>query len=457
MLIRVTDNTTTIPGNLGLDPFIPRSIDITTNALFSVSLTLSLISAFGTLLAQQWLVSYKQVPAGVPNGPGDRSLRHHRAKTWGLRGVVETFLPTLLQFALLVFMVGFLLFLRDLDTTLAIPNFALIVAGGGAFLFSVVLSLCDKFCPYQSPLSSIIRFMWWTGINPVIALVSLLRTLQDTPPRFWLPLLGRIITQKQLSLRERRLALWKTLGLAGTNLFNQCFQANLSSEDIPQDRKDKLQMRFVRKTLENTSTRELLLTTAANIPLLTSSQLDLLEQSPRSSHSQRLRGLASTGGSSGERNTFLRAFTHVLMAESLDGLGTSWTSQTSTTFIAGTNVHIRNPHDPRSVVTCSLAGIAIVHLAQRSDDDIPQESKDNQGKAQLEFLSQAVTRDGMPELQDDHASALGMVAWTAVARARGVLNTEMDSMFEWKPWWLVFAGNWVVVALTVKAVYRAFW
>lgn len=159
LLVQGADNSTMTPADLLAPPFTPSHVNWVVNQLFSTSLTLSLLASFGALVAQQWIVHYtRQTPGASDGGRWDRERKFEGAQRWKLQEVVEMLLSILLQAALFVFIVGFIIFLRDLGWPVALPNLILIIIGPIAFIASTLLSSWDPFCPFQTPFTTIAVF-----------------------------------------------------------------------------------------------------------------------------------------------------------------------------------------------------------------------------------------------------------------------------------------------------------
>lgn len=158
MLVQRADNATLTQADLRPPPAEVTAIAIVTNTLFSLSLALSLLSAFGALLGQQWIIYYGRPTAYAKDGIGLEAARKlHGAEEWKLSVVLELVLPTILQIAVIVFMVGFVVFLYHLNRIVAIANLAFSGLGGLGFLAITCLASWDPFCPFQTPISSFLR------------------------------------------------------------------------------------------------------------------------------------------------------------------------------------------------------------------------------------------------------------------------------------------------------------
>ncbi|KAG8976684.1 hypothetical protein FRB90_009069, partial [Tulasnella sp. 427] len=133
--------------------FTPPSAIYPINVLFSMSLTLALLSSFLAVLGQQWLVHYrKRSGGGVEHQRWEQLRRYLGAKRWGLDLVLDHILPTLLQIGLIIFCVSFIMFLGTLS-----PCLSYVVAApmGLAAAAVVVTALCAAWD------------QWFLSIRPV--------------------------------------------------------------------------------------------------------------------------------------------------------------------------------------------------------------------------------------------------------------------------------------------------
>lgn len=157
LLVLRTDNTTLTSPDLDPPPFSPSSDSIRINQYFSASLTCSLLAAFGALLGQQWLIFYKKrSTGGLEKERWDEQRKLDGTERWHMKGLLEIVLPTLLQVALFIFMVGLISFLGSLSSRVALPNTILALLGAAAFLVTLALALWDPYCPFQTSLAKLL-------------------------------------------------------------------------------------------------------------------------------------------------------------------------------------------------------------------------------------------------------------------------------------------------------------
>lgn len=123
------------------------------NSLFFLSLVLSLSAAMFGILAKQWLREYMQwnLPLGSPRqNVLVRQIRVVAWEEWRVPAIIAS-IPALLELAMVLFVIGLVILLWTLDSTVAI----IITIAVSAFLAAAsaftLLPLLYKRCPYKSP------------------------------------------------------------------------------------------------------------------------------------------------------------------------------------------------------------------------------------------------------------------------------------------------------------------
>ncbi|CAE6420605.1 unnamed protein product [Rhizoctonia solani] len=127
------------------------------NGLWFLALVISLTTALITMLAKEWIHAYI---ASQPPSPHAHALLHQARLNglhkWHALHIIDL-LPTTLHFALLLFLIGLVIYLRELDYLLA----NLVAAFSGAtFLFYVAtttFSSISQFCPFATQVSGYIQ------------------------------------------------------------------------------------------------------------------------------------------------------------------------------------------------------------------------------------------------------------------------------------------------------------
>lgn len=162
------DNTTLTESDLGPPPFSASSGDVRINRLLSISLTISLLASFGTLLAQQWIAHFKrETHRGPEMDRWEKRRRLDGARRWKLETIVELVLPTIMQAALVVFLIGLIDLLGSLSGSVALPNLILACCGAGAFIVSILCSVWDPYCPFQTSLPKILSYPIRIGVTQI--------------------------------------------------------------------------------------------------------------------------------------------------------------------------------------------------------------------------------------------------------------------------------------------------
>ena len=126
--------------------------------LFS-SLAASLLAAFGAMLGKQWLNRYSQVEThgSLVKRGRDRQRKMSGMATWRFKFVLEC-LPLMLQGALLLLGCALSKYLFTVDHLIAWVVFGFTASGLLFYMIINTAAIASYNCPYQTPLSLIIRF-----------------------------------------------------------------------------------------------------------------------------------------------------------------------------------------------------------------------------------------------------------------------------------------------------------
>ncbi|KAG8981326.1 hypothetical protein FRB90_007332, partial [Tulasnella sp. 427] len=155
LLLRlVTGDNTTIRSadDLPSTTFAPSAGVVPVNVLFSLSLTLAIISAFLAVLGQQWLVYYRKQSGGGPESQRWEQLRRYLgAERWHMREVLDLVLPALLQSALVIFCVAFAISSRSLSNTVYYTVSCPMMVAAATLLLTDVVAVWDNWCPFKAP------------------------------------------------------------------------------------------------------------------------------------------------------------------------------------------------------------------------------------------------------------------------------------------------------------------
>jgi len=159
VLIHKIDNTTfgnnapTIPQWSGP----PRAIT-QVQAILYASLAAALLSAFLAMLGKQWLNKYASTDmrGSAVERSQNRQQKLDGIVAWYFDHVMES-LPLMLQVALLLLGCALSLYLREIDTTIALVVLGVTSFGIAFYIFIVIAGTASVSCPYQTPGAHILR------------------------------------------------------------------------------------------------------------------------------------------------------------------------------------------------------------------------------------------------------------------------------------------------------------
>ncbi|KAF9045484.1 hypothetical protein BJ165DRAFT_165295 [Panaeolus papilionaceus] len=136
--------------------YIPPPAILWINGLLFVSLTFSLVGAFGTILAKGWVSQFIPVSAGLPmNDACNRHRRFFGDDQRHLRTVINT-LPITLHVAFYLFFGGLVTLLFQDDPRIAVVVTALIAATMLLYLGCSMRPILNPQSPFRTPLSSLL-------------------------------------------------------------------------------------------------------------------------------------------------------------------------------------------------------------------------------------------------------------------------------------------------------------
>lgn len=142
--------------------------DIRVNTLWTVSLSLTLLSAFMAITAQQWI---RRIPRprqmAVRDAVRLRQFRHDGLVNWQVPTIIS-FLPVVVQLSVILFLVGLLLFMQAVNTTIFVALATVITSVVGPFIISSLCPLIWSQCPYKSPLIPTLRTIIRWGSFPIL-------------------------------------------------------------------------------------------------------------------------------------------------------------------------------------------------------------------------------------------------------------------------------------------------
>ncbi|KAI0776979.1 hypothetical protein BD413DRAFT_610551 [Trametes elegans] len=129
----------------------PTPYAVAINALWFAALICSLAAASVSILVRQWLNQYTSGLASVsPEIAQVRQFRKDSLRKWKVGGIM-TLLPILLQGSLVLFLIGLVLFLKQLNITITIIASVLIAILLAFVLVTTILPTFMDDCSYQSP------------------------------------------------------------------------------------------------------------------------------------------------------------------------------------------------------------------------------------------------------------------------------------------------------------------
>lgn len=162
-LILLVANGTSAPQSITLpQPAGYSSSNVWAQSLAYASLLLSLFAAFGAILGKQWLGYYKSNRYGhgsMEERGRRRQQKMEALRTWYFDAVVQSF-PALLQLSLFLFGASLSINMWSQQQTIARVIICITLFGVTLYGFTVFASLMSSDCPFQTPVSVVIRLAW---------------------------------------------------------------------------------------------------------------------------------------------------------------------------------------------------------------------------------------------------------------------------------------------------------
>jgi len=149
----------------------PPSGIITVQSLLYTSLATSLFASFLAMLGKQWVNRYLRNRGGsTADKSRDRQLKLDGLERWHFRLVIES-LPLILQLALLLLGCALSRHLWTISHTVAGVIIAFTLFGIISYVFLTLAAVLSYDCPYQTPLSIIVRtsIRYMTRGHPTLA------------------------------------------------------------------------------------------------------------------------------------------------------------------------------------------------------------------------------------------------------------------------------------------------
>ncbi|KAG8731112.1 hypothetical protein FRC11_005065, partial [Ceratobasidium sp. 423] len=159
-ILRVMSNNqsgASIPESPSEADFKPSAAAIWVNALWFLSLALSVSVSLVTMLAKQWCYSYMSGRAGQPHLQArTRQRRLEELERWKMPEILAI-LPVFMHLSLFLFFVGLIIYLWDTHVGVAIPVLVTTAFTGTFYATTTLLPITYELCPYATPLSQFIK------------------------------------------------------------------------------------------------------------------------------------------------------------------------------------------------------------------------------------------------------------------------------------------------------------
>ena len=136
---------------------VPVSV-VSAQGLLFASLSVTLFVAFLAVLGKQWILYYTQASTlgSIVERGKERQHKFVGLRKWKLHVVMEA-LPVLLQISLLLFTIGLVVYLWDIDVSAAGVILTVTCIGFVVYIFITVAATFWSNCPFQTPLSVVLQ------------------------------------------------------------------------------------------------------------------------------------------------------------------------------------------------------------------------------------------------------------------------------------------------------------
>jgi hypothetical protein len=163
-LVQIGLHNLTAAGSTPADPasmWSPAASAVRIQMIAYASLSLSLLAAFGAVLGKQWIGYYKSKRYG--RGSQEERGKHRQEMfdglvAWYFDDVVQSF-PVLLQISLLLFEIALSAHMWYQQPSIAWVIIAITVSGFLFYLLTVMACSISSSCPFQTPMSSLLRML----------------------------------------------------------------------------------------------------------------------------------------------------------------------------------------------------------------------------------------------------------------------------------------------------------
>jgi hypothetical protein len=164
--MQLENNTQSLP-SIPSKTHTTSSTIVAINALWFSSLIFSLFAALLAILVKQWLHVYSKWPDREP--PKDtiilRRMYREGFFQWHVPEIIGL-LPVLLQFALLLFVIGLTMYMWTLHLVIAGILTVLVTLMIVATIVTIALPFFSDNCPYKSPIGLVVASLKATYFNP---------------------------------------------------------------------------------------------------------------------------------------------------------------------------------------------------------------------------------------------------------------------------------------------------
>ena len=153
-----------LPTTQVTQPSSPSTSIIIVNAMWLMSLVLSITSALLATLLQQWARRYKQMPENRKSATSRARVRSYLflgTLKYKMDLAVET-VPTLLHLSVFLFFIGLVIFFFPINKAVAIAVSASVGVFAGIYFVLTILPFAghDLNCPYRTPISTLLWYPW---------------------------------------------------------------------------------------------------------------------------------------------------------------------------------------------------------------------------------------------------------------------------------------------------------
>ncbi|KAG8932445.1 hypothetical protein FRC02_001124 [Tulasnella sp. 418] len=135
-----------------------KPVGVRSSYFLSASLSCGLLTLVGAILGKQWLAYYER--SSEVGNLEERVVKHQNLTdgldTYSVRALLYS-LSILIQFAVVLFLVGFIDYLYDLHRGIALSVISSVCVAGILYIYTVIVATLDPKCPFQTPVSFALR------------------------------------------------------------------------------------------------------------------------------------------------------------------------------------------------------------------------------------------------------------------------------------------------------------